>query len=104
MSDLTDLRKRASYMSSTGNYWAGKVCGLIDRVRVLEGIVARINDGWTYVLPAADLKAKRGLWWRVQDGTGEWIVPEGADRIPQEPMTPAERLAIYGDPTTGTDT
>jgi len=69
---------------------------LLDRIETLDAVVARLNDGWTYTLPPADPKYRRGLWWRVQNGPGEWVVPEGADQIPTEPMTPAERQVIYG--------
>lgn len=41
MADLSpeqraDLRRRAAQQASTGNYWAGKVVGLSDRIQALE--------------------------------------------------------------------
>lgn len=42
MSDLTDLRRRAAQQSKHGNYWAGKVPHLIDRITRYEKALRRI--------------------------------------------------------------
>lgn len=69
---------------------------LLGELEAQAAVIARVNDGWQYVLPAAEHRYRRGMWWRVQDGASNWVLPEGADRIPQEPMTPAEQQVVYG--------
>jgi hypothetical protein len=36
MGDLVELRRKAAQQASTGNYWAGKVGALLDRIAELE--------------------------------------------------------------------
>jgi hypothetical protein len=59
-------------------------------------IVDRINDGWEYVRPASS-KGRKGRWFRLQDGAGNWTLPDGASEIEEAPMTDAEKAVIYGD-------
>lgn len=54
--------------------------------------MARVNDGWDYVKPEG--AGRKGVWWRVQDGAGNWALTaedHAAGRMPTEAMT-----AVYG--------
>lgn len=65
-------------------------------IETLKGIVERVNDGWDYVSPDGQAADARGVWWRVQDGTGQMVITTDTTRVPQEPMTWDEQRAIYG--------
>lgn len=70
MSDETrrlDLRRRAQEQAQYGNYWAGKVVGLLDEVRALRSVVRHsqivdcyAEDGhdWT---PSEEMAIRRAL-------------------------------------------
>lgn len=69
-------------------------------LETLRGIVARINDGWDYVMP--DAAGERYIWWRMQDGAGNFVQGDQY-QLQQEPMTPTEVQAIYGQKETASD-
>lgn len=59
-------------------------------LEALRGIAKRVSDNWGFPLPGQQLNRSRRRWFRLQDGDLNWV------GFQEEPMTPAEVQAIYG--------
>lgn len=72
------------------------MAGLRATVEAQAAVIARVNDGWHYAIPEyADMKDEQGVYWRYQDGEGNWVARD--DGIPEELMSEAEQFVVYGE-------
>lgn len=104
MSDLTDLRKRAQQQAQTGNYWAGKVVGLIDKVAELEDTLGGAPEQVdVYHDARCDRDGSPASCWHPMN----WVDSDGEKcrQLDYGDLVPVYRLnrRQLPDPTTGTE-
>jgi hypothetical protein len=74
VSDLADLRRRAAVQSRHGNYWAGKVPHLVDRIARYEETLRHIADGddCTNYRPPSSCRTNSGRRRDSNEGATRW--------------------------------